>query len=252
MTPKEIVQAAFQADVSHVLQALGFSFLPSQFAYKRKAGVFTQIISITLSHKNSAEDIRFWSAFNVDSPSYNAWRKNHGMEKFEGYLGGSMDWNMPGWRSNGDHATSFEFSDPKGRAGVLRDWISRCLRVGVPYLESLSSWEGLGDDLVRCRWHWGRAADYFVIAGREDRAVSALETGIRELLAQDFSTSENAHPTLVSVKRRQAAERDSEVALYRERIARIQDSEQAVAHQRAISPSNTVQSPFQSRPCADI
>lgn len=227
MTPKEIVQAAFEADVSHVLRALGFSYIPSQFAYKRKAGVFTQIISITLSHKNSAEDIRFWSAFNVDSPSYNAWRKNHGMEKFQGYLGGCMDWNMPGWRSDGDLATSFELSDPKQRPSVLRDWISRCLRAGLPYLESLSSWDGLGDDLLRWRWHWGRAADFFEIAGSEDRAVSALATGIRELLAQDFSTSEDAHPVLVSKKRRQAAERDSEVALYRERIARITNSEQA-------------------------
>jgi hypothetical protein len=228
MTPKEIVQAAFESGVSNVLLGMGFSYIPSRFAYKRKAGVFTQIISVNLSHNNSSEDIRFWSAFNVDSTYYKAWRKNNGMEKFEGYLGGSMDWNIPGWRSNGDHASSFEFSDPNRRPGVLRDWISRCLRAGVPYLESLSSWEGLGDDLVRCRWHWGRAADYFVIAGREDRAVSALETGIRELMAQDFSTSEDAHPILVSKKRRQAAERDSEVALYRERIARIQDSEQAV------------------------
>ena len=228
MTPKEIVQAAFEAEVSHVLLAMGFSYIPSRFAYKRKAGVFTQIISVTLSHNNSSEDIRFWSAFNVDSTYYKAWRKNNGMENFEGYLGGSMDWNIPVWRSNGDHASSFEFSDSNGRSGVLRDWISRCLRAGVPYLESISSWEGLGDDLVRCRWHWGRAADYFVIAGREDRAVYALETGIRELLAQDFSTSEDAHPILVSKKRRQAAERDSEVALYRERIARITNSEQAV------------------------
>jgi hypothetical protein len=227
MTPKEIVQAAFEADVSHVLQALGFSYIPSQFAYKRKAGVFTQIISITLSHKNSAEDIRFWSAFNVDSPSYNAWRKNHGMEKFQGYLGGCMDWNIPGWRSDGDLATSFELSDPKQRPSVLRDWISRCVRVGLPYLESLSSWDGLGDYLLRWRWHWGRAADFFEIAGSEDRAVSALEAGIRELLAQDFSTSEDAHPILVSKKRRQAAERDSEVALYCERIARINNSERS-------------------------
>ena len=226
MTPKEIVRAAFEADVSPLLQERGFSYNPSQFAFKRTREAFTQIISITLSHNNSSEDIKFWSALNVTSPRYNAWRKQHEMAKFEGYLGGCMDWNIPGWRPAEVQGTSFDFSEPNRRAGVMRDWLSRCLSVGLPYLESLSTWEGLADDLIRWRWHWGRAADYFVIAGRGDRAVSALETGIRELLAQDFTTSENAHPILVSKKRRQAADRDSEVALYRERIARIQEREQ--------------------------
>jgi hypothetical protein len=225
MTPKEIVKAAFEAEVSPLLQERGFSYIPSQFAFKRTQGFFTQIISITLSHNNSSEDIKFWSAFNVTSPRYNAWRKQHEMDKFEGHLGGCMDWNIPGWRSEEDHNTSFDFSDPKQRANVLQDWLSKCLRAGLPYLDSLSAWEGLADDLVRWRWHWGRAADFSMIAGREDRAVSVLEAGIWDLQAQNFSTSENAHPILVSKKQRQATERDSEVALYRERIARITNSE---------------------------
>jgi len=224
--PKEIVQAAFEAEVWPVLQAKGFSYVPSQFAYKRKQGVFTQIISIILSHTNSADDIRFWSAFNVESSRYNAWLKGRGMEKCQQHLGGCMDWNIPGWRSDGDHSTSFEFSDPTQRGSVLREWILRCVKAGLPYLESLSSWEGLGDDLLRWRWHWGRAADFFVIGDRPDRAVAALEAGIEFLRAQDFSTSDRAHPILVSKKRRQAAERDQAVASYRERIETITNSEQ--------------------------
>lgn len=226
MTPKEIVQAAFEADISPVLHGKAFSYVPSQFGYKRKQGDFTQIISIILSHNNTSEDIRFWSAFNVDSPRYNVWRRQNGMDKFQGRLGGCMDWNILNWRSNGDHSTSFDFSTPQQRSEVLRDWLSRCLKAGIPYLEELSSWEGLAADLVRWRWHWGRAADYFVIAGRPDRAVAALEAGIEFLVTQDFSTSEGAHPILVSKKRRQAAERDQKVASYRDRIEAITNSEQ--------------------------
>lgn len=221
MTPKEIVQAAFEADISHALLGKGFSYVPSQFSYKRKQGVFTQIISLTLSHKNTSEDIRFWSAFNVDSPRYNAWRKQNGMDELQGHLGGCMDWNIPNWRSDGDHSTSFDFSTPHQREDVLHDWVSRCLRAGIPYLEELSSWEGLGADLVRWRWHWGRAADYFVIADRPDRAVAALKAGIEFLEAQNFSTSESAHPILVRTKRRQVEERDQAVESYRERIETI-------------------------------
>mgnify|MGYP007070469003 CR=1 FL=1 len=226
MTPKELVQAAFQADIAPTLQGKGFSYVPSQFAFKRKQGDFTQIISITLSHKNSSDGIRFWSAFNVDSSRYNAWRKQNGMDKFQGHLGGCMDWSIPDWRSDGDHSTSFDFSTPHLRADVLRDWLSRCLRAGIPYLEKLSSWEGLGADLVRWRWHWGRATDYFVMADRPDRAVAALEAGIEFLEAQDFSTSKGADPILVSKKRRQAAERNREVSSYRHRIETITNSGQ--------------------------
>jgi hypothetical protein len=100
------------------------------------------------------------------------------------------------------------------------------LRAGIPYLEKLSSWEGLGADVVRWRWHWGRAADYFVMADRPDRAVAALEAGIEFLEAQDFSTSKGADPILVSKKRRQAAERNREVSSYRHRIETITNSGQ--------------------------
>ncbi len=227
MTLKGIVQAAFEADISPALQREGFSYVPSQFAYKRKQGVFTQIISITLSHKNTADDIRFWSAFNVDSPRYNAWRRQRGIDKFQGHLGDCMGWNIPGWRSDGGHTPSYDFSIPSERADVVRDWLSRCLKVGLPYLTELSSWEGLGSDLVRSRWHWGRAADYFVIADRQDRVVAALEADIEVLGAQDFSNSEGPYPVLVLKQRRQAAERDQAVASYRDRIETLVNSEQS-------------------------
>jgi hypothetical protein len=233
MTPKEIVQSAFEGQVSPILASHGFGYVRSQFAFKRKIDAFTQTISVTLSHMNTSDHIQFWSAFNVTSPRYNSWRKTQGLDRFEGHLGGCMDWNIPGWRPEGDHSTSFNFSEPGLRPRVLKDWVDRCLAAGIPFLDSLSSWEGLGNDLLRWRWHWGRAADFFVIADRPDKAVSALRAGIENLEAQDFSYSENAHPILRTKKKRQGAERDEEVASYRKRINELTNSEQGGAGQPA-------------------
>jgi hypothetical protein len=226
MTPKETLQAAFEAGISPHLQERGFGFVRSQFGYQRKVGVFTQHISVTLSHYNTQQSITFWSAFNVASAEYNKWRKQHGLEKFNGYLGGSMDWNIPGWREPSDFRTSFDFSEPEQREYVLSDWLHRCLSSGIPYLDALSTWEGLANDLLRWNWHWGRPADFFMIAGETEKAVAALQAGIEFLLKQDYSFSPNAHPTLVMKKKRQEKERDTEVGSFRRRISLLRNSEQ--------------------------
>ena len=224
-----------------MLQDLGFSYLPSQFAYKRKSGEFTQRISITLSHDNSQYDIKFWSSFNVDSPQYNAWRKERGMERSVGHLGGTGYWNIPGWRADGTHSTSFDFSVPAQRPYVIQDWLSGCLHAGIPYLELLSSWSGLGEDLLRLRRDWGRAADFFLIAEMPDRVVAVLEAGIDALRARDFSISEHTHAILANKKRREAAERDGEIATYLERIKTItaNKSVDATARSPLVEPTST-------------
>ena len=120
MTPKETLQAAFETGISPHLLVRGFRYVRSQFAYKRKAGDFTQQISITLSHHNTAESIEFSSGFYVSTPEYNKWRQQQGIEKFDGYVGWSMDWNISGWRSE-DDPISFNFSPPEQRDAVLAD-----------------------------------------------------------------------------------------------------------------------------------
>lgn len=225
MTPKDILQTAFEAVISPHLDEHGFTYARSQFGYRRKVGVFTQHISVTLSHHNTQQSITFWSAFNVDSAEYNKWRKQRGLEKFNGYLGGCMDWNIPGWREPGDFRTSFDFSEPEQREPTLSDWLRRCLSSGIPYLDSLSTWEGLANDLLRRNCYWGRAADFFIIAGATEKAVAALQAGNEFLLKQDYSFSSNAHPTLVMKKKRQARGRDMEVESYRSRIGFLSSSE---------------------------
>jgi hypothetical protein len=134
MTPKETLQAAFEADITPVLEQEGFAYSRSRFAYRRKLNDFVQHISVTLSHNNTQQCIQFWTAFNVSSPRYNHWLREQGREEFEGYIGGCMDWNIPGWRKDGEHFTFFDFSVPISRPGILAEWQRRCFASGLPYL----------------------------------------------------------------------------------------------------------------------
>ena len=209
------------AFISPELEDRGFRYVGSRFTYKRKSGDFTQSIAITLSHYNTKDNIKFWSAFDVDSPAYNKWLKRQGRESCDGHLWGRMDWNIPGWRAPDDYATSFDVSYPVSREPVLSDWLERCFLNGLPYLERISTWEGAADDLLQWRCGWQHAADFYLIAEKSEQAIAALQQGIEALGAQNFSYSEKAHPILVAKKERQAAERDAEVAAYRSRIETI-------------------------------
>ena len=219
MTPKQILHAAFEATVTPRLARLGFRFVPSRFAYKRQVGELTQRIRISPSQRNTRYSMRFNSAFNVVSPAYNRWRARRGQEPKPNYIAGCVDWNVPGWDTGGE--LFFDFTRRLTRRRVVRGWLRLCLDVGIPYLDSLSSWPGAAADLVRQRWHWDRAADYLEIAGDPEGAIRALEAGIETLEGYDFSCPDGADPMLAEKRERQAAERDAEMEGFRRRIEKL-------------------------------
>ncbi len=221
MTPKTIVRNLFETTITPRLARLGFAYVPTRFAFRRQSAGFQQQITITLSHRNTRESIRFWSAFNVASRRYDEWLRAQGRPPHQGFLGGCMDWNIPGWCPPDDPETSFDCSSPARREAVLDDWFRRCVSVGLPYLDELSSWDGLAADLVRGRWHWDRAADFYLIAGRPRQAVETLVRGIEELQSRDYDCPEHAAPALVQKRRRQALERDRAIAGFRARMASL-------------------------------
>jgi hypothetical protein len=225
MTPKETVQTAFETAITPALEQEGFSYSRSQFAYRRKLSEFVQHISITLSHHNRQESIQFWSAFNVSSPRYDRWLADQGRQKFDGYIGGCMDWNIPGWRESGDHSTSFDFSDPASRPSVLGEWWRRCSAAGLPYLTSLCSWRGAAEDLIRVGWHHDRAADFFLIGGLKESAIAALEAGLGRLKNEEVPLSPNAHPTVVWKRKREAEDRQKRRLAFLQRISDLRNSE---------------------------
>jgi len=201
MSPKELLWVLFEEVVSPKLRELGFSPVASAFSFKRSRGDFVQLISINLGRQNTQDNIHFWSAFNVKSPKYARWLKKQGREAVGVYVGGCPHWNIPTWRIPGDSATSYYISGDAMRCSVVEDWLGRCLISGLPYLDQLSSWEGAAQDLVRRKWHWNEAADFYLIAGQVDRAAETLATGVELLESKNLSWAESDHPTI----RRKAA-----------------------------------------------
>jgi hypothetical protein len=101
MTPKEIVQGAFENHIVGWLETQGFAYSRSKFAFKKQKGEFVQQIAITLSRRNSAQSIRFWSSFGVSSPSYAKWLLSQRRSKpASDGIGGCNDWNIPDWRES--------------------------------------------------------------------------------------------------------------------------------------------------------
>jgi hypothetical protein len=190
MTPKEIVQDAFENQIVGWLESQGFAYSRSKFAFKKQQGDFVQRITVTLSGKNNAQSIRFWSSFDVSSPSYVKCLLSQGHPKpTSDGIGGCNDWNIPGWRESKGLPIDFDFSEPTLRLKVTETWRIRCERVGIPYLEQLSTWQGAAEDLLRWRWQYSKAADFFLIAGDKQRAVETLNAGII-----NFTTAGRADP----------------------------------------------------------
>ena len=79
----------------------------------------------------------------------------------------------PGWKV----AYHFGFFEPAEIGAVMRDLLDNIRNVGIPYLESLSSWQSLAE------YHVGgpmrllagaMTVDCFVMAGQIDRARTIL------------------------------------------------------------------------------
>jgi hypothetical protein len=63
-------------------------------------------------------------------------------------------------------------------------------------LDKLSTWQGAAEDLLRWRWHYARAADFFMIDGKKQRAIEAINAGITNFTAIGRADPFTELPTL--------------------------------------------------------
>jgi hypothetical protein len=61
----------------------------------------------------------------------------------------------------------------------MRVLLQNTVETGIPYLDSVFSWTGAAQDLLRWRWHHDLASDFLLLAGAPDAAREALLTGLR-------------------------------------------------------------------------
>lgn len=91
-------------------------------------------------------------------------------------LVGLADWNIPGWSRGLDH---FNLNGTLSDYRELGVFLRHIEEVGLPFLHAMSSWTAAAERLISERWSFHRAADFFMVANRPDRASDALREGLR-------------------------------------------------------------------------
>ena len=180
MSPsRQVVKTELEKIIVPELAACGFRYSPSQLKFSRKVSHVTQIIEVSLNRYNSAEYIDFWTMWGVHSTDYSRWHQQEWGEKpYNNSLGGCADWNIPGW-SYPPGSYHFDLSDRRSREAVMRWFLSDIQDCGLPYLERISTWVGAAEELLNNGWMFGTAAEFFLIAGDQERAREALERGLK-------------------------------------------------------------------------
>lgn len=144
MKPRDLLIVRIQQDLCELLATLGFKFARSKLTFSRKSAIVTQKVAFQLDRWNSENDC----------------------------------WNIPGWsRRFADHAC---LHNDDNDAAVMRTVYEDFVRVGIPFLDSISSY-GEAGQYHAAEKDWVAAADYFLLAGDRDRAQETLLNGISEI-----------------------------------------------------------------------
>ena len=178
MKPRDLFRAGLEEFVVPALIARGFRYRRSRADFRRDlpAGVCQHVV-FQLSRWNAEDSCEFWSSWGTSAPRYSEWVQKHWNVTPEAdALAGAVDWNIPGWSRGPDR--HFELHHRPDDADVWREFCENVERVGLPFLEAISSWSGAAARLRAERWQYDRAADFLVMAGEREQACAVLREGI--------------------------------------------------------------------------
>lgn len=183
MKPRELITTNIEMTLLEPLIQIGFAFSKSTLTFRRKTNGFVQTINFQLNRYNQEHVCaEFWTSFSVSSKLYLKWHKDEfGVEPIDNSLGGAMDWNIKDWEFpiiDNKRELHFQIIDENERDNVLTVLKKNFLNVGIPYLDRLSDWENLANEIVESECFHYKACDFFLIAGNRDKALWALEQGL--------------------------------------------------------------------------
>ena len=178
MKPRDLLCQNLEENVSPYLRSQGFTFSRAQISFLRKQDFARQEIHFSLSKWNTEDDCSFWTMWGVSSTAYTKWHLQEWGEKpVNNALGGCADWNIPGWpRQPGDE--HFKLTRSRRDIDVMKLLVDAIGAQGLPYLQQISTWSGAAQQFLKEGWMFGKACDFFLIAGQRDRAIEALYLGL--------------------------------------------------------------------------
>lgn len=183
MKPKELIVANIEAFLLQPLTAAGFRFSPSQLTFKRTRNEFVQSIHFQSSRYNEEHFcVQFWSHCQVSSRAYATWHQaRYGREPVNNIVDGVADWNISNWQFpviDGKQDKEHQLVDPTHRTTVMACLRDNLLALAIPWLEHRSNWENAALALVETQSSHARACDFYLMAGKQEKALWALNEGM--------------------------------------------------------------------------
>ncbi|NVI81783.1 DUF4304 domain-containing protein [Janthinobacterium sp. BJB401] len=183
MKPKALIIANIEEYLLEPLSAAGFKFSPGQLTFKRAQDEFVQAIHFQANRHNE-EDVcaAFWSHYQVSSRACTSWHKaRYGYEPVNNIVGEVADWNIKNWQFpviDGKQDKEHQLVDPAHRATVMACLRDNLLQLAIPWLDHHSNWENAALALVEAHDSHARACDFYLMAGKQELALWALNEGI--------------------------------------------------------------------------
>jgi len=183
MKPKALIIANIEECLLEPLSAAGFKFSPGQLTFKRAQDEFVQSIHFQANRHNEEDAcVAFSSHYQVSSRSCTSWHKaRYGHEPVNNIVGGVADWNIENWQFpviDGKQDKEYQLIDPAHRATVMACLRDNLLQLALPWLDHHSNWENAALALVEAHDSHARACDFYLMAGKQEQALWALNEGI--------------------------------------------------------------------------
>jgi Domain of unknown function (DUF4304) len=179
LTPGDRIKRLFEEKVDPYLTKQGFKFIRSKNLFKRKVGQLTQGIYIAKSKWNRTEGAcSFWLIFSVLADNYNQWHKQYyGKLPLNNAVTSFYHNHLKNWKTK-YKLDKYDLSK-QDNIKVFEEIKGNLEKLILPLFDKFSDYEKSADKLMQDREYWWAAKiyDFYLIAGKVDKAKQALIAG---------------------------------------------------------------------------
>ena len=179
LSPGDRIRKLFEEKIEPWLTKQDFKFIKSKNIFKRKVGQFTQEIYIAKGKWNKADEVcSFWLIFDVLADNYNQWHKqNYGSLPLNNGVTGFYHNHLKNWKTE-YKLDKYDLSKQDNNK-VFEEIKDNLENIIMPLFDKFSDYEKSADTLMQNKEYWWAAKiyDYYLIAGKIDKAKQALIAG---------------------------------------------------------------------------
>jgi hypothetical protein len=179
LSPGDRIEKLFEEKIAPFLLQHDFKFIKSKKIFKRKVGQLTHEIYIAKNKWNKGDEVcSFWLVVSVLANNYNDWHKQaYGILPVNDCITSFYHNHLKNWQ------TEFKLDQynlsKQDNEKVFKEIKLNLEKLVLPMLDKFSDYEHSADTLMQNKEYWWAAKiyDYYLIAGKLDKAKQALLAG---------------------------------------------------------------------------